>query len=243
MTSPEGTIAAPKQGGVFEDLIEVLFAPTKVFDRSRAAKAIMYVLITAVIVAVIVFATKNLIMPWLDAQADLTLKIAAAKGKPIPDAAVSSIRTTTSYSILIGAPLIMLIGPYINALFLVIGAKLMKAPISFAQAALIATLGGVPRILGWLALPVQALLLNSSSAKGLADFSLGPARFLDPATTSPAVLALLSNLDIFRLWQIALIAIGVSVVGRVSKSTGVLVAIVMAGIAAILQLIPSAFFG
>ncbi len=242
MTSPEGTIGAPKQGGLFEDLVEVPFAPAKVFDRSRAASAFMYALTTAVIVAVVVFATKNLMTPWLDAQGDLALKMAAAKGTPIPDAAAATVRKTTSYSLLVGGPLIMLIGPYLNAVLLLIGGKLMKAQISYSQAALIATLGGVPRILGWLSLPVQALLLNGSTARGLTDLSLGPARFFDPATTSPAVLALLGSLDIFRIWQLVLIAIGISVIGRVSRSTGALVAIIMAGIAAILGLIPSAMF-
>ncbi len=230
------------RGGLFEDLIEVLYQPSAVFERTRAAKAFMYMLVTAILVAVIAIATKNLMLPWLDAQADVTLKIAAAKGTPIPEAAAASTRSFTTWGVVIGAPLTMLIGPYFNAAFILLGAKIVKANITFGQAAVVATLAGVPRVLGWIALPVQALLSNAESARSLADLSLGPARFIDPVSTPPAILTLLSNLDVFRFWQLALVAIGVAVVSRTSKGTGAVVAIVMFGIGALLQIAPSALF-
>lgn len=243
MTSPEGSIAAPKQGGLFEDLIEVLYAPGKVFDRTRATKAFKYALVTAVIALVVAVATKNLLMPWLDAQAELSIKMAAAKGKPIPDNAAASMRSFTAWGIIVGAPMTMLIGPYINALFLLIGGKLMNARLTYQQAATIAVLGGVPRVLAWLAMPVQAILLDGSKARSIADLSLGPARFVDPDKLSPTILTLLGNLDIFRLWQIALTVVGVAVVARVTKGTALVVVIIMIGVGAMLQLIPSALFG
>lgn len=240
MTSPEGSLAAPKQGGMFEDLIEVLYAPSKVFDRTRAIKAGKYALVTAIVVAIVVVATKNLLQPWFDAQADLTIKMAAAKGRPMPEGMTSGIRASTAWSIVLGAPLVTLIGPYLNAILILIGAKLMKAPLTYAQAATVAVLGGVPRLLSWVVMPAQAILADGASAKSLMDLSLSPARFVDPMTMPPAVLALLGNLDVFRLWQLALTAIGVAVVARVSKGTGIVVALIMFGISAILQLAPSA---
>ena len=53
MTSPEGSLAAPKKSGLFEDLIEVLYAPSKVFDRTRAVKAGKYVVVTALAVVIV----------------------------------------------------------------------------------------------------------------------------------------------------------------------------------------------
>lgn len=234
--------APATKSGLFDDLLEVFTAPSKVFDRTRAASAGKYVLVTALIVAAIAIATKNLLMPWMDAQADLQIAMAAAKGKPMPEAAISSMRSFTAWGIVIGAPLTMLIGPYFNAAFIKLGASITKTSITFGQAATVATLAGIPRILGWISLPVQALVLDESKAKSLADLSLGPARFVDALTTPPAVLTLLSNLDVFRLWQIALVAIGVSVVARVGKGTGVLIAVVMVALGAAIQLIPSALF-
>ena len=112
MTSPEG--AAPKKSGLFEDLIEVLYAPSQVFDRTRAVKAGKYVVVTAIAAAIVGIATKNLLTPWFDAQADLTMKLAAAKGQPMPDAAASSMRTFTSWRIIIGAPIALLILSFIQ---------------------------------------------------------------------------------------------------------------------------------
>lgn len=243
MTSPEGSMAAPKQGGLFEDLIEVLYAPSKVFDRSRAASAFKYAAVLFVLVLVLMIATKNLLTPWFDAQTELTIKLAAAKGKPIPDNAAASMRSFTPWSIVVGGALTMLIGPYLNAIWLLIGAKIAKAPLTYSQAALVAVLAGVPRLLGWLAMPIQAILSDGANARSLSDLSLGPARFVDPNTMPPAVLAALGNLDVFRLWHMALIVIGVSVVSRVSKGTAAVAMIILFAISLALQLIPSALFG
>ena len=243
MTSPDTMVATPK-GGLFEDLIEVMFAPTKVFDRSRTATAFKYALVTAVIAAAITFGTKNLVQPWYDATGDLAAvaaaKSAAASGRPMPDGMSSQIRTSTVWSVVAGVPLFMLIGPYFNALFMLIGSKLMGAKISFSQAAVVATLAGMPRLLGLLAMPVQALLADGATAKSLNDLSLGPSRFLDASTVSPALLGLAGQFDVFRMWQLALIAIGVSVVSRVSMGTAAVVAVIVAAIAAMFQLIPAA---
>jgi hypothetical protein len=227
-------------GGLFENLIEVLFAPSKVFDRTRAAKALKYAFVTAVVVGVIMFATKNLLQPWFDAQGDLALAQLAAKGKPVPEAAASAMRSSTSWGLVAGLPLVMLFGPFLNAVLLFFGAMLMKVKVSYSQLAVIATLGGVPRMLGVILMPVQALLLDGANAKSLADLSLGPARFLDASKISPALVSLASQFDVFRVWQLALIAIGVAVVGRVSLSTAAVVTIVMAAVAAMLQLLPAA---
>jgi hypothetical protein len=138
--------------------------------------------------------------------------------------------------------LTMLIGPLINALLLMLSGKLFGASLSFSRAAVIAALAGVPRIFSWIAMAVQGAMLGETAPRSMADASLGPARFVDPETTAPAIVALLSNLDVFRIWQIVLLGIGVSVVARVARSSGYLTAIVAIAIATGLSLIPSAFF-
>ena len=56
------------------------------------------------------------------------------------------------------------------------------------------------------------------------------------------MLALLANLDPFRIWQVILFGIGVSVIGRVTRGSGMLAAIIAIAVGIILQLIPAAFF-
>lgn len=240
MTNPEVSLPAQKAGGLFENLIEVLFAPAKVFDRTRASTAGKYVMVTAVLAVVVVFATKNLLQPWFDAQADLTMAQAAAKGTPMPEGAASATRAFLGWVFLGTAALATLIGPYLNALFLRFGAKIGGASLSFAQAAMIAVLAGVPRLLNYLAMPAQTLVLDPQSARGISDLSLGAARFVDPSTTSTAMIALLSIADITRVWQLLLAAIGVSVVARVSMSAGLVAGGIMVAIGLIFQLLPAA---
>ena len=234
-------MSAPKQGGLFEDLIEVLFAPSKVFDRSRSKTAFMYALVTAVIVAVILVATKNLLDPWFVAQGDLAIAQAAKKGTPMPDQAISAMRAFVAWGFIGTLTLATLIGPYINAVFLLVGTKVAGAKLSYSQAALISVLAGVPRMLAVPLMSAQAVILDGEKARGISDLSLGVARFFDPATMSPAVMAMLGNLDITRLWQIALIAIGVSVIGRVSKSAGWIAAFIVFALNFIAQTLPAAF--
>ncbi len=238
MTSSEGS---QQPGGLFENLIEVLFSPSKVFDRTRNSKAFMYALVTAIIVGVVLFATKNLLQPWFEAQADTSMAQAAAKGTPIPEQAASTMRSFMAWGFLGTAVAAALIGPYINALFLLFGGKLASARLTYAQAAMIAVLGGVPRLLSYLLMSAQTVLLDSANAKGLTDLALGPARFVDPVTTSPAVVAMLSSVDVTRVWQVILTAIGVSVVARVSAGAGFVAALIMVCVGMILQLIPAAF--
>jgi hypothetical protein len=88
---------------------------------------------------------------------------------------------------------------------------------------------------------LQGLIVPPESVRSISDASLGPARFMDPLTTSPAILSVLSNFDVINLWAFALIAIGISVMGRVSRASGFLgTSIVFAGVLA-LSLIPAAF--
>lgn len=243
MTSPEGSVAAPKSGGLFEDLIEVLYAPSTVFDRARNKGAFMYALVTALAVGALMFATKNLLAPWFEAQGDLAIAQAAAKGTPMPDAAVSAMRGFVSWGFIGTVTLAALIGPYINALFLLIGAKFAGARLNYAQAAIIAVLAGVPRLLGFPLMSAQALVLDGEKARSMSDFALGPARFFDPTSMSPAVLAMLSNVDLTRAWQLILFAIGVSVIGRVSKGAGFIAGGVVLVLNFICQTLPAAFAG
>jgi hypothetical protein len=244
VTVIESATAPADKGGLFENIIEVLYAPARVFDRSRNDKAGKYVLVTGLAVLVIMIATKGLMQPYMDAQFDLSMKMAAAKGQALPAQATGEgARTFSAWTMVAVATLVAFIGPFINALFITLGTKIVGSPLPFARAAVIAVLAGVPRILAWLAVAIQGLLVEPTTVRSLSDASLGPARFVDPNTTPPGILALLSNFDVFRFWQMALLAIGVSVVARVSRGTGFLVALITIGIAAILTLIPAAFFG
>ena len=73
--------------------------------------------------------------------------------------------------------------------------------------------GGLARIGGG----VEGLVMAPASLDVQYRGSLGPGRFLDPDATSPLVLGLVARLDVFTLWITVLLAIGLSVTGRIPK--------------------------
>jgi hypothetical protein len=85
----DGTVTTPK-GSVLEDLLEVMWAPAKVFDRSRAKGVGMYVLVLTLVSLAIVLATKGLIQPYVDANFYLQMQQMAAKGTPMPAEAAAA---------------------------------------------------------------------------------------------------------------------------------------------------------
>ena len=62
---------------------------------------------------------------------------------------------------------------------------------------------------------MQALFLDPSQLDGRFRLTLGPGRFLDPDTSSPLLLAFVGRMDLFTLWITVLVAIGLSITGRI----------------------------
>jgi hypothetical protein len=80
----------------------------------------------------------------------------------------------------------------------------------------------VPRLVQGVVNAIQGLVLKADQLTALTQLSLSPARFLDPATTSPVTLQLLNRFDLFTIWVTVLLAIGLYVTGKVSKQKAVI---------------------
>ncbi|WP_310570053.1 YIP1 family protein [Gemmatimonas sp.] len=231
--------ADASKGSVFEDVLEVLWAPGKVFDRSRAKGVGMYILVLTAITLVIVLATKGLIQPYVDANFDLQMRQMAAKGTPMPPEAVAAAQKFSGYGFIATGVLLIPIGAVLTGLLVWIGGKIASAKFSFGQAMLIATLASVPKVLGFIATAAQGAIADPQSIRSFSDAALGAARFVDPVSTSPALMALLANVDVFNIWQLLIIAIGISVVGRVERSAGFVGALVAWGLGVAMSVIPA----
>jgi hypothetical protein len=92
---------------------------------------------------------------------------------------------------------------------------------------MVASYAYVPRIIEGVVTSVQGLLLDPSTFTGRWRVSLGVGRFLDPDTTSPALLALVGRLDVFTIWVTVLLAIGLSVTGRIPRSRAAIAAAIV----------------
>jgi len=233
---PAPPATPPPTASVWEDFVDIFYAPSAVFERRRIGQFGLALVILIVLSALLVAGFWNALQPMFEATVDMTLRQAAAKGQPMPPEAMSAARRFGSMfagvMAVVGVPLAVLFGAFVVWLF----GKLLDAPLGFAQAMTVMTFANIPRVLGWVVIGVQGLL--GDATKPIFSYMLAPTRFLDPDTTSTLTMAIWSRFDLFTLWATVLIGIGVAVIARVPRARGFAVAAlvwVVAGAFSLLQ--------
>lgn len=233
-------VPSPAAGGLLDDLLEIFTAPSKVFERRRDGGYGKLLLVLVALAVMIYLATMGLTSPFWDAQFDLTMRQAAEKGNPVPAEGMEMARTMMKWSGVIGSALILPIVVWLGALFVMLGAKVAGGSVNYRQGALIVTLASFPRLLGPIIMAVLGLVLAPETIRSISDGALGPARFFDPMTTSPVLLGIMANFELTSLWSIVLIALGISVIARVSRGSGWVGAAVVFACTLALTIIPAA---
>jgi hypothetical protein len=66
--------------------------------------------------------------------------------------------------------------------------------------------------------------MDTSNVTNAFSLSASPARFMNPDATNPKLFALLGSLDLFVIWYMVLIGIGIAVIAKVPRSRGYAVA-------------------
>jgi hypothetical protein len=89
---------------------------------------------------------------------------------------------------------------------------------------MIATYSQFPRVVEMVLNALQGLMLAPESITSRYSVQIGPARFLD-ASANPFLLTLLGGLDLFTIWVVALLAIGLAVVARVPRGRAAIAAV------------------
>ncbi len=231
----------PASGGLMDDLLEIFTAPARVFERRRAAGYGKHMIVLMLLTLVILAATLSLSGPYFDAQYMLGMRQAAERGAALPPEATGSTAMAIARWGTVAVFVVMIpIMVWIGALFVMLGAKVAGTSIGYKQGALISTLAGFPRLLSPVATAIQGLFADPASIRSMSDAALGPSRLVDPMTTPPVLLGILGNFDLTNLWAIVLVGIGVSVIGRVSRGSGMVAAAVVFACTLALTIIPAA---
>ena len=221
-TTPDTAPAPADKASLWEDLIDIFYAPSQVYERRRDGRFGLALVAVMVLSALLVGLFWGVLQPMFEATVDMSLRQAAAKGQPMPEGAAEAARgfgsTMGGVMAVLGVP----IGILLTAFLVWVFGKLLDAPTNFGQAMAIVTLAQVPRTLSWLAVGIQGML--GSPDKPIFSYLIAPTRFMDPESTTATVLGLLSRFDLFIIWATVLIAIGVSVIARVSRAKGAMVA-------------------
>lgn len=123
----------------------------------------------------------------------------------------------------LGAPIYCLV---VAAVLLGITA-LMSAGLRFNQVFAIVTYGSLPRVISGILMIIVAFLKNPDDFNIRNPLAFNVGAFMDPNTSSKFVYSLASSLDLFSIWTILLLAIGLkAAAGKRLSFAGALVAVV-----------------
>lgn len=217
---------APAKVGLWEDFVDIFYAPSSVFARRSDGKFGLPLLFLVVVGTILFFLTKNAMAPVMDAEF-ARRSVDMLKKNP----------TMTAEQLSSGRGMIETLGPLFFAvgmtitvfgtgLVLWLVGKLFDAKASAAAAIMIATYAEVPRIVQVLTNAAQGLFMAPEKLTSMNSVGFSPARFMDP-DGSAVMIALFSRVDVFTIWVTVLLAIGLHVVGKIPKQQAAIAAVIV----------------
>jgi hypothetical protein len=219
--------SAPANAGLWEDFVDIFYAPSSVFARRSHGKFGLPLLFLIVAGTVLFFLTKNAMQPIMDAE--FTRRSAEMLRKN-PNMTSEQLASGRNFFEMLG-PVFFAVGLTLTVLgaglVLWLVGKLFDAKESLAAAMMIATYAQVPRILQILTNAAQALFMSPDKLTSVNSVGFNLARFMDPDHTSATVIAIASRVDLFTIWATVLLAIGLHVVGRIPRQRAAIAAAIV----------------
>jgi hypothetical protein len=215
---------APARVGLWEDFVDIFYAPSSVFARRSDGKWGLPLLFLVLAGLILFFLTRNAMQPIMDAE---FTRNSAAMMRKNPNLTAEQIATGRGF-FETAAPLFFAIGLAVSVIgtgiVLWLVGKLFDAKESVGAALMIATYSEVPRIVQLLVNAAQALFMSPDSLNSVNSVGFNVARFMDPDHASALAIAVASRVDLFTIWITVLLAIGLHVVGKIPKQQAAIAA-------------------
>jgi hypothetical protein len=213
---------------VWEDLLEIFYAPTAVFQRRRETPAFALALVIFfVAIVVLSFAFQSLTEPVFDAEFKRGMAQAMKQNPTLTPEMAEGFKSTSKKFVVVIIGAYGLFVPLLLGLLLWLVGKLVDSKAGMGQTMMVATYAMFPRLLEAVINAVQLLVIPEDSVTSHWSLTLGPGRFLNPDTANPYLLNLVGRLDVFTLWLTILMGIGLSVMGKIPRSRAMLGAALM----------------
>lgn len=222
-----GTPPTPAKAALWEDFVDIFTTPAAVFARREKGSFWIPTLTIAAVVGVVFIANQGVLQPMLDAEFQRATAAAMRNNPAVTPEMMSRMRSFGEKMAMVMAFLGVPIAVFLIATALWLTGKLFDALQSFHAALVVAAYAYVPKLVESVLMTVQGLLMDPASLDGRYRMSLGPARFLDPDTVSPVLLAVLGRVDVITLWVTVLLAIGLSVTGKISRPKAAIAAAIV----------------
>jgi len=211
----------------WEDFMDIFHAPAAVFARRATSGFAVPMLVVTALLALSFVVNRGVLQPIMDAEFARGVSAAMRKDPRVTMEQMAGFRTMIEkFALLfaiVGPPVVMLC----VGLALWLAGKLVDARQSLGAAIMVASYASVPRVLASIVAGVQGLLMDPASLDGQYRVSIGPGRFLNPDATSPLLLGLVGRLDVFTLWITVLLAIGLSVTGKIPRRQAAMAAVLV----------------
>ncbi len=220
MVSDTGAVEVeptPSQTSLWEDFVDIFYAPSSVFARRTDGKFGKPLLFLVIACAILAFLTKNAMQPVMDAE---FARRTADMMRKNPNVTAEQMASGRGFFETFG-PIFFAVGITVSVfgtgfVLWAVG-KLFDAKQSVAAAIMIATYAEMPRIVQILVNAAQGLFMAPEKLTSMYSIGISPARFMDPDHASPVLLALASRVDPFVIWITILLAIGLHVIGKIPK--------------------------
>jgi hypothetical protein len=226
VTEPSSATAAPT-ASLWEDFIDIFTSPSSVFRRREFSGFGVPLLILTVLFGILIYGTKPLVQPAIDAE---TSRAFAKVQKAHPEITADQLAKQQAMGEKFGPIFIIIAIPImaiLTGLVLCLVGKTFGSTQTPSQGIMVATYAFFPKILASVAGAIIGLLSSPERLNGMARLTVGVGALLNPDTASPALLALAGRLDVFTIWETILLAIGLQITGKVSKSESYIVAAIV----------------
>jgi hypothetical protein len=214
MATQAAPVAAPP-AAIWEDFIDIFYAPSSVFRRRENGNAFIPVAVITIVCGVLFYLNSGALQPMFDAEFDRQMATVAKQNPNFRPEAAEQMRNFASriqmVAVFVFLPIAML-GVGVTTW---LAGKLIDAKQTFKAALVVGAYAYAPRLIEAVLQGLQGLFLDPAQLDGRFRLSLGIGRFLDPDTTSPLLLAVLGRADLITIWITVLIAIGLCVTGRI----------------------------
>jgi hypothetical protein len=221
------TTPAPEKASVWEDFLDIFYAPSSVFARRANGSFFIPMLVVTLVLGTLFLVNSRVTESIIDAEMQRRTAAAMAKDPRITPEKMAPmrtvLRTAAKVSGLIGVPLLM----FVTGLMLFLVGKLFGATQTFRAALVVAAYAYVPKILEAVLAAIQGFFVDPAQLDGRFRLTIGLGRFLDPDTASPALIELLGRIDLFTIWVTVLLVIGLAVTGRISRGKAAMAGVVM----------------
>jgi hypothetical protein len=210
-----------------EDVLDVCYAPTAVFERRRDGRYLAAFIVICVLSIVIALLSSQVMEAVGDIEFNKAMAKAAADGqKMTPEqiaqgrAFADKFKSFATYLV----PLFLALGAWIGGLILMGLSRLLGGKVSFGQASMIALLSSVPEMIERVLVGAQGLMLDTNAIVHKYSFSTNAARFM-AADANKWLMKAGALADPFVIWGAVILGIGVYIIGKMEKEKAAVVAV------------------